>query len=290
MTLTQNPTDRAIGVFDSGLGGLTAVRELKALLPNEDIIYFGDTGRVPYGTHSFRTILKYARDDMRFLDRFGVKAVLIACGTVSAIALDTLTQEFSTPIIGVVEPAAKDACAHTKNGRIAVVGTPAAVKHGAYEREIKQQLPQASVLPIACPLFVPLVENGRINADDPMTSLAANEYLSVLQDFQPDVLILGCTHYPLIRGAIEAAASKYCECPVWLVDAGSRGAFAMRDLLANSGMLRPTGTATHKAVQKFFVSDEIHDFKNIASLFLGEAIEDVTNVNPENEEFYEYEQ
>ena len=157
---------RPIGVFDSGLGGLTCVRELLNLMPGEDIVYFGDTGRVPYGSRSKDTIIKYAREDAEFLKQFDPKAIVVACGTVSANALDVLQQENSIPILGVVEPAAQAAAEASKNGRIGLIGTAASIRSGAYEAALAALRPDARVFPMACPLFVPLVENGRFAPGD----------------------------------------------------------------------------------------------------------------------------
>ena len=177
---------RPIGVFDSGLGGLTAVRELMQLLPREDIIYFGDTARVPYGVRSPETILKFARQDMNFLCSYDLKAVVIACGTVSTTSLSTLRREYHLPIIGVVEPTAAQAARATKSGRIGLIATAASIRSGAYERKIAAQRPGATVYGKACPLFVPLVENGRFQVGDPVIETVAREYLQSMQDADVD--------------------------------------------------------------------------------------------------------
>lgn len=268
-------SNNAIGVFDSGLGGLTSVKELKKVLPKENIIYFGDTGRVPYGTRSFDTILKYAREDMNFLTGFDIKAVLIACGTVSAIALDNLQSEYELPIIGVVEPAAREACRVTENGKIAVLGTPAAVRNGAYERNIRKIECKAEVIPVACSLLVPLVESGHIGRDDRLTHLAVMEYLEPLKEQSPDVLILGCTHYPIIKDIIYDAA---CELfgKIKIVDAGAAAVGTMKDLLTEQGLLNQKKS---KGQSEFYVSDETHNFIETAEAFLGEKIKNIAKIN-----------
>ena len=189
---------RPIGVFDSGLGGLTAVRELCRLLPGEDVVYFGDTGRVPYGSRSRETIIKYARQDVAFLRTFDLKAILIACGTVSTTALDVLSAENPIPVMGVVEPAARAAARLTRSGNIGLIGTQTSVRSGAYERAIQAENPAVRVIGQPCPLFVPLVENGRFRPGDIVIETVAAEYLAPLKAAGVDTLVLGCTHYPLL--------------------------------------------------------------------------------------------
>ena len=193
---------RPIGVFDSGMGGLTAVRELIHLMPEEDIVYFGDTGRVPYGSRSRDTIIKYARQDVAFLNTFDLKAVVIACGTVSTTALEVLEQENPIPVLGVVRPAVAEAVAATRSGKIGLIGTQATIRTGAYEKYIAKLLPDAQVTARACPLFVPLVENGRFRPGDRVAEMVAEEYLTPLKEAGVDTLVLGCTHYPLLSQVI----------------------------------------------------------------------------------------
>ena len=183
--------NRPIGVFDSGLGGLTAVRELSRLLPGEDIVYFGDTGRVPYGGRSRQTIIKYARQDVNFLSSFDLKIILVACGTVSATALDVVERESSLPIVGVVRPASQRASALSKSGRIGLIGTQATIRTGAYERHITTHRPEVKMLSLPCPLFVPLVENGRFRPGDVVIETVAAEYLQPMKDAGVDTLVLG---------------------------------------------------------------------------------------------------
>ena len=256
---------RAIGVFDSGLGGLTAVRQLRRLMPSENIIYFGDTARVPYGNRSRDTILKYARQDTRFLRGFDLKAIVIACGTVSTTALDTLRQESDIPIFGVVEPAARAAAHVTGNGRVGLIGTKASIRSGAYERALAALRPGASVTPKACPLLVPLVENGRFQPGDVVAETVVSEYLTPVKAAGADTLILGCTHYPLMKPVIGAHMGP----GVALVDVGEQCARWVKKQLEWDGLrnARP-GAGRHR----FFVSDSAGDFSELASVFLGEDV------------------
>lgn len=265
----------AVGVFDSGLGGLTALKELKALLPHETFIYFGDTGRVPYGTRSYETILQYADDDMRFLTSFDIKAAVVACGTVSAIALPTLQKNFSLPIIGAVSPACAAACRGTRTGHIAVFATPATVGKKAFETEIHRLNPSCTVTAVACPMFVPLIEGGYIQTDCPVTRLIAAEYLEKIRGTGADQLILGCTHYPIIRELIADVAREVLGYSPVIVDAGYESALAARTLLEQNGMLNDSAAPGQV---RYFVSDETQNFTATASLFLGEPAENVTKV------------
>lgn len=256
---------RPIGVFDSGLGGLTAVRELARLLPGEDIVYFGDTGRVPYGSRSRDTIIKYARQDVAFLNTFDLKAIVIACGTVSSTALEVLREENHIPVLGVVEPAAQAAALASKNGKIGLIGTEASIRSGAYERALARLRPEAVVYPQACPLFVPLVENGRFKPGDAVAELVVSEYLTPLKEAGIDTLVMGCTHYPLLRPAVAAFLGPEVE----LVDAG--GSCAQKV----AGLLRLTDALSGKAAggaHRYFVSDSVDGFARLATLFLGEDV------------------
>ena len=264
---------RPIGVFDSGLGGLTAVRELRRLMPGEDIVYFGDTGRVPYGSRSKDTIIKYARQDAAFLNTFDPKAIVIACGTVSATALELLEGENHIPVLGVVEPAAHAAAMASRNGRIGLIGTEASIRSGAYERALAALRPEAQVFPKACPLFVPLVENGRFKPGDAVAELVVAEYLAPLKEAGVDTLVLGCTHYPLLRDAIAA----YMGSDVTLIDAGGACAHRVSEVLSVSDS-RSGWTGGGKC--RYFVSDSTDGFAKLASLFLGEDVtDDVTQID-----------
>ncbi len=257
---------RAIGVFDSGMGGLTAVRELIRRLPGEDVVYFGDTGRVPYGSRGADTIIKYARQDVAFLRTFDLKAIVIACGTVSTTALDVLARENPLPVIGVVEPAARAAVAATKTGRIGLVGTKATIASGAYERTVKGLMPQAEVTARACPLFVPLVENGRYKVGDPLVELVVAEYLAPFREAGVDTLVLGCTHYPLLWDAISA----YLGPQVTLISSGAACVDAVAQLLEERDM---KNAKTQGGTHRYFASDSAQDFGALGSIFLGEDIQ-----------------
>ena len=265
----------AIGVFDSGLGGLTAVRVLKSILPNEKIIYFGDTGRVPYGTRSPEIITKYALDDMNFLSGFGIKAVLVACGTVSSVALESLRSSFDIPIIGVVESSAKKACSVSSDKRIALLATPATVKNAAHEKYISKNYCGYSVMGVGCPMFVPLVENGYIDGNCKVTQLIADEYISKLSEFSPDCIILGCTHYPIISDIISESAKRVLGKDVCIVDSGAEAALEIKAFLEKENLLSDSKNGS----VEYYVSDEVHGFKEAASLFLGESIDSVKKID-----------
>lgn len=257
--------DRPIGVFDSGLGGLTAVKSLRQILPEENLIYFGDTARVPYGGRARDTILKYARQDVRFLRSFDLKAILIACGTVSTTSLDTLKAENSLPIVGVVEPTCRRAVSVTKNRKVGLIATLASVRSGAYEAELHRLDPSVEVTGKACPLLVPLVENGRIHPGDVVIETVAREYLEPLRETGIDTLILGCTHYPLLSEIIGNILGP----GVTLVSAGEESAFELKRMLKTSGTRADEG---RQGDAEFYVSDRVEDFERIASLFLGEDL------------------
>ena len=273
--------NKPIGVFDSGLGGLSAVRVLKKILPNEDIIYFGDTGRVPYGTRSPEIITKYALDDMNFLTSFGVKAVLVACGTVSSIAIDELRHNFDVPVMGVVEAAAKKAYTISKTKRIALLATNATVKNGAYEKYLAESCDDYAFKGVGCPMFVPLVENGYIDDDCKVTRIFCDEYIGKLTDFSPDCIILGCTHYPIIKNIIKESASALIG-NVEVVDSGEQAAHEIKSFLSENGLL---SDSTKKGNVRYFVSDETSGFEQSASIFLGERISDVTKIDIGNHYF-----
>ena len=253
---------RPIGVFDSGLGGLTAVRVLRRILPEENLIYFGDTARVPYGGRSRETLLKYARQDLRFLRSFDLKAVLIACGTVSTTSLDALRGENDLPIVGVVEPTCRRALAVTRKRRVGMIATLASVRSGAYEAALRRLDPDVEVSCRPCPLFVPLVENGRFRPGDVVIETVAREYLAPLLEEGIDTLVLGCTHYPLLAEVIGRIAGD----GVALVDVGAEAAEACRTLLAGTDGLADR----ERSAITFCTSDRAVDFQRLASLFLGE--------------------
>ena len=256
---------RPIGVFDSGLGGLTALRELARLMPQEDLIYFGDTGRVPYGSRSRDTIIKYARQDVAFLNTFSPKAIVIACGTVSTTALEVLRRECGVPLFGVVEPAARAAAQATENGKVGLIGTSATIRSGAYERALDALRPGTQVTARACPLFVPLVENGRFHQGDVVVETVVSEYLESVKDQGVDTLMLGCTHYPLLRQVI----GDYMGPQVKLVDVGAECARWVHGQLTGRGLLAPQDRV---GSHRYYVSDSTGDFGALASMFLGENV------------------
>lgn len=252
--------NRSIGVFDSGLGGLTAVKQIMKELPDENIIYFGDTGRVPYGTRSRDTILKYTRSDIRFLKSFDVKMIVIACGTASSAALPEIKDEFDIPILGVIDAAVYAAVRATKNKRIGVIGTPGTIKSREYEKQIAAYDSEMTPYTKACPLFVPLVENGHLDTE--VTRLVVEEYLKDIRDAGVDTLILGCTHYPLLKKVI----SEYMGDGVTLINSGAEAAIYLKKKLTNENMLND-GTSKDEQY-KYYVSDCKETFSEIGGLFL----------------------
>ena len=261
------PVDnRPIGVFDSGLGGLTAVKELEKVLPGESVIYFGDTGRVPYGTRSRETVRRYARQDMAFLTRHDVKAVLAACGTVSSTAGD-IGAALPVPYFDVVTPTAKAAAKRTKRGIVGVIGTNATIHSGSYTKALLEADPELKVCSQACPLFVPLVESGFVEPGEEITYLAAKRYLEPLRQAGVDVLILGCTHYPIISEAIGRVMGEGVE----LVDSGREAALALAQALREREML----SGEQERWAEYYVTDAPENFAGVAELFLGHGVEGV---------------
>ena len=246
-----------IGIFDSGLGGLTAVKEMHRLMPGEDLVYFGDTGRVPYGTRSRQTIIQYAKQDVAFLQSKGVDAILVACGTVSTTALSVLQKESKIPVVGVVEPACRAAIEKTVSGSIAVIGTSATIRSGAFPDMLKDMCPSLKVYEQACPLFVPLVENGVIDKNDPIARLTVERYLERFKDGCVDTMILGCTHYPLLAEVIADILPG-----VSLINTGNEAAKA----LCEGRTAKGSGTTS------YFVSDDPEMFISSATRFLGEDV------------------
>ncbi len=255
----------AIGVFDSGMGGLTAVKELNELLPNENIIYFGDTARVPYGSRSRETVMKYAKEDVEFLRRYKIKMIIAACGTVSSV-IGTAPLVTDMPFTGVILPAAQAACSSTRNGKIGVIGTPATIRSGSYSKAIKAVNPHAKVIGNACPLFVHLVENGYTRRDDPITILAAKEYLEPIKKEGVDTLIMGCTHYPVIKDIIGDIMGD----GVKLISSGAEAAKYAYNILMEKDML---SDREDSGKNKFYVSDSTELFKENAGNFLGHTVD-----------------
>ncbi len=255
--------NRRIGLFDSGLGGLTVMKELMELLPDESIVYFGDTGRIPYGTKSVDTVVKYAKSDINFLKTFNLKTIVAACGTASAIALPRLKGDYDFPVMGVTEAAGREAVRVTKNGRVGVIGTAGTVRSGAYKEIIEKEDPSIQVVSVPCPMFVPLVEHGY--AEKEVARMIAEEYLEPIKESGADTLILGCTHYPLLKQVIRKVMGE----GVVLVNPGAAVAKEIREQFLAQDMLAET---PEKEQYQFFVSDVPDDFVRLGSMFLERPI------------------
>lgn len=263
---------KPIGVFDSGIGGLTVVRQIASTLPNESIVYFGDTARVPYGSKSNDTVIEYALQDAHFLIEKNVKAIVVACNTVSAIALNVLKEKFTVPIIGMITPGSQLALKHSQTKRIGVIGTRATISNHAYLNELKKHDAEVEVFEQACPLFVPLAEEGW--TDHEATKLIAEEYLKELCDLNIDTLVLGCTHYPILSKIIQQVIGE----KVKLIDSGVASAEIVRQEINRIGL----ETNSHAlGYQDFYVSDIPTTFKKVAELFLGQSILNVKKIDLE---------
>lgn len=254
----------AIGVFDSGVGGLTCVKELSRLMPNENIVYLGDTARVPYGTKSKELIAQYGRQDIRFLEQHNVKMVLVACGTVSSVLMTTPIFEGTsiTEFSGVIYPAVHAACAATQNKRIGVIGTPATIRSGCYGKAIREMKPDIKVFGKACPMFVPLVENGYTSADSQVSRLIAQEYLEVMLKEKVDTLILGCTHYPMLKDVISEVMGD----EVRLISSGAEAAKHAQKILAYNDELCDR---EENGMLELYCTDSVELFSENADAFLG---------------------
>jgi glutamate racemase len=260
---------RPIGVFDSGLGGLTSVRELFRILPAEPVVYFGDTARLPYGSKSSHTVTRFALEISHFLVRQNIKCLLVACNTASSYALDVLSRQLEVPVVGVIEPAVGAAITASPHGRIGVIGTIGTVGSGSYPAAIARVAPGAQVISRACPLFVPLIEEGWAAHD--VTRAVAEEYLQEVRNASLESLILGCTHYPLIAPLLTELMGPVVK----LVDSGAEAARAVSTLLRERGQLAAAGSPAHH----FFLSDEPRNFTRIAQSFLGRELPPVTIVD-----------
>lgn len=271
----DNRRYKPIGVFDSGVGGLTVAREIMRQLPGESLIYFGDTARVPYGSKSKETITRYSRQIIRFLQEKGVKAIVVACNTASALALPQIRTEIAIPIIGVVKPGAKVAAETTRNGRIGVIGTEATIGSQIYTRVIHEHNPKAEVIGKPCPLFVPLVEEGW--RKDPITEEIARRYLDSFQSSDIDTMIMGCTHYPLLRSTLRRILGE----SVTLVNPAYETAQSLKALLEEQDMVND-GLETGEVPQyQFYVSDAADKFKEFANTILPCEIEEAQLVHIE---------
>ena len=254
---------RPIGIFDSGTGGLTVVDKVSRLLPDEKIIYFGDTARVPYGNKSRETVTRFSKEIVNFLLRFRVKLVIVACNTASSLSLGSLKRSFRVPILGVIAPGVEEALKATKTKRIGVIGTEATVSSNTYKNRIRSADSRCFVAQRACPLFVSLVENKWLDND--ITLRIAKMYLRPVLDKKIDTLILGCTHYPLLRNAIQRVAGKNVK----LVDSSAAVAKCTKRLLEKNKLCNNT----KRAAAKFFASDDTKNFEKLARVFLGKHIE-----------------
>jgi glutamate racemase len=276
--LKKDRIDAPIGVFDSGVGGLTVAREIIRNLPQERIVYFGDTARVPYGSKSKDTILKYSRQIIRFLRTKGVKAIVVACNTASALALEEVKKEMDIPIIGVIEPGAKVAVETTRNGKIGVIGTEATVRSHVYSTFIHEKKQGMQVLEKACPLFVPLVEEGLLK--DPVTIEMAGRYLKEIKNSGIDTLILGCTHYPLLRSTVGEIMGD----EITLVNPAYETARGLWKLLIEEGIAKQDKSVDggiQKIGHEFYVSDAEEKFMGFARSILPNDIEKVNLINIE---------
>lgn len=258
-----------IGVFDSGLGGLTVVKAIRKVLPNESIVYFGDTARVPYGNKSPELIKEYSLQITDFLLERGTKIIVAACNTATALALETLQDKLDIPIIGVVKPGVDSALKHTKNNRIGVVGTISTISSGVYATELKNNNNSVKVTSAPCPLFVPLAEEDWLN--EPATKLIAEKYLEPIRKANVDTLILGCTHYPLLTDVIQEVVSDKIK----LVDSAQAMASETKQLLMSYGLLNEQ---KDRGTLKLYVSDLPVRFEIVASRFLGEKISNVEKI------------
>lgn len=251
-----------IGVFDSGVGGLTVAREIMRQIPNERLVYFGDTARVPYGNKSKETVTKYSKQIVRFLETQKVKAIVVACNTASAYALEEIEKELDIPVIGVVKPGARVAVGATKNKKVGVIATAGTIQSQIYTEYIQGIESDIQVIGKACPLFVPLVEEGLL--EDPVTDEIATRYLNELKDIDIDTLILGCTHYPLIRSTVGRIMGE----GVTLVNPAYETARELKNLLEKEGLLNPSTQRLGTNQYQFFVSDGADKFKTFANSIL----------------------
>jgi glutamate racemase len=267
---------RPLGVFDSGLGGLTVVRALREELPHENIVYLGDTARVPYGSKGAATVIKYALTCARHLVDREVKALVVACNTVSAVAPDRLRVEFDLPVLGVIDPGARAAVAATRSGRIGVLATTGTIASGAYPRAVAQLSTRAEVFAQPAPLLVPLVEEGWTEGEVPR--LAVRRYVEPLARSGVDVVVLGCTHYPLLRTIIESQVHAAIGEAVTIVDSAEATAKDVRSFLEKRGLAREAGLG-HEGTVELLVTDVPRSFEQGASRFLGQPVADVQQVD-----------
>ena len=265
--------EKPLGVFDSGIGGLTVVKRIISMLPLENIVYFGDTARVPYGSKSNATVIEYSIQDTKFLLSKNVKLIVVACNTASSVALKELRSRFDVPVIGMIEPGALMALENTKNGRIGVIGTSATINNKAYSGELKKLDPKIQVYEKACPLFVPLAEEGWVGHK--ATSLIAQEYLKELKEQKTDTVVLGCTHYPILSGVIQEVLGNN----VTLIDSGIAAAKVVREELDRMNLHTNSNSP---GIQDYYVSDIPQKFREISRIFMGNNLTNINKVELES--------
>ena len=265
---------KSIGIFDSGVGGLTVLKEVVKVLPQEDIIYFGDTARFPYGTKSPETIVRYSLEIATFLVKRDIKLLVVACNTASAVSLEALQSHLPIPIVGVIEPGARRAVSTTRSGKVGVIGTEGTIRSSAYAKAIKRLNPAVEVITRACPLFVPLAEEGW--TDNEVARLTARTYLGGLREEGIDTLVLGCTHYPILKGTIAEVMGS----GVHLVDSGEETARSVAEILRGKGLLRPS---TESGNHHYFVTDVPAGFVRVGNRLLGGRLGDVYQINLEED-------
>jgi glutamate racemase len=270
--------NRPIGVFDSGIGGLTVVKEILRTLPSDSVVYFGDTARVPYGTKSPETVTRFALESMHFLLRQDVKLMVVACNSATAVALEEISRRCPLPVIGVINPGAVAAATASHSRKVGVIGTNATVDSGAYQRELKSLRDDVDVVAVACPLFVPLAEEGW--TDHAATRLVAEEYLAPVRAFGADVLVLGCTHYPLLRQVIQDAVGH----DVTLVDSARETASLVKAVLESEGIV---AKGEGRPTLRVYLSDVPRKFESIAKRFLGRPIDAVQRIDQTDLPWYE---
>lgn len=255
-------SSRPIGIFDSGVGGLTVFKAMEAVLPEESFIYLGDTARVPYGTRSPETVIRYSLEAARFLGKHDVKMLVVACNTASSVAMDAVAEEVGVPVIGVIHPGARRAVEHSARGKVGIIGTRATVASEAYPRAIRSLRPDAQVISQPCPLFVPLAEEGWI--DNEVARRAAETYLAPMREAEVDTLVLACTHYPLLKPVIAEVMGE----DVWLVDSAEAVAHEVAERLARDRSLASEAEEA-RSEDHFFVTDGPEPFEAVAERFLG---------------------
>ncbi|PKL52161.1 MAG: glutamate racemase [Nitrospira bacterium HGW-Nitrospira-1] len=270
----MNKRSKPIGVFDSGIGGLTALKEIFRKLPHESTVYLGDTARVPYGIRSPETVTRYSFENTRFLFSKEVKMIVIACNTASSVSLEAIKNSVPVPVIGVIEPGAKAAAAATKNKKIGIIGTEATIKSNSYAKAITSIDNRIEVFGIACPLFVPLVEEGW--TEGKIVEMVAQEYLKEMKHKGIDALVLGCTHYPLLKGVLSAVMGE----SVSLIDSAIETAKEIETILKNLSLLNTSGDNISR---EFYVTDSPEKFKTVGERFLGEHIQHIKKIKLEME-------